>query len=211
MNKNYQKSSTRTFWITGVIIIVVGLFIWVSSIPKPTPKIINNPQSLAGIQTGDVPWIPELDHLRERLNAIGLPALSAEGTVLHIHQHLDIFINGKPVAVPASIGINSLAGFISSIHVHDNSGIIHVESPTVQTFTLGQFFDIWGVQFTATSIGGYSNTADKILKVFVNGTQYSGDPRKLALDAHQEIVITYGTNQELPNPIPSTYSFPPGY
>jgi hypothetical protein len=32
----------------------------------------------------------------------------------------------------------------SPLHTHDTSGIIHVESPTVRSFTLGEFVDLWG-------------------------------------------------------------------
>jgi len=166
--------------------------------------------TLPGLQTGNAPWIAEIDHLKERLADIGLPALAEEGTVLHIHQHLDIFIHGKSVPVAAGIGINELAGFISPIHVHDDTGIIHVESPTIQTYTLGQFFDIWGVAFSANSIGGYTNDASSTLQVYVNGSKFNGDPRTLALAAHQEIVITYGTAEEQPV-IPSSFDFPAGY
>lgn len=212
MSKTYNTSSKSTGWIiAGIIVLVIVLLIIAGRASHKSVVTVESPQTLPGIQTSQAPWPAELDHLRDRLKAIGLPALSAEGTVLHIHQHLDIYIDGKPVAVPAEIGVSQAAGFISDIHVHDNTGIIHVESPTVQTFTLGQFFDIWGVQFTSTNIGGYANTADKTLKVFVDGNPYSGDPRQLALATHQEIVITYGTDQELPKPIPSSYSFPAGY
>lgn len=139
-----------------------------------------------------------------------MPALSAEGTTLHIHQHLDIFINGKQVSVPAGIGINQAAGSIADIHVHDSTGVIHVESPTVRTFTLGQFFDIWGVRFTKNAIGGYATSEEATLKVYSNGKLYEGDPRQLPLKAHQEIVIVYGTDQEAPQTIPSSYVFPAG-
>jgi hypothetical protein len=103
-----------------------------------------------------------------------------------------------------------LAGFISDIHLHDGTGVIHVESSKVQTFTLGQFFDIWGVKFTKDSIGDYVATGEKTLKIYSNGTLYEGDPRQLSLQAHQEIVIIYGTNAEAPQSIPSTYAFPSG-
>ena len=104
--------------------------------------------------------------------------------------------------------MNEVAGFITDMHTHDTTGTIHVESPTVQTFTLGQFFDVWGVRLTDDSIGGYTNQADKTLKMFVNGKLYTDNPRDLALAAHQEIVIAYGVDAELPQPIPSTYNFP---
>jgi hypothetical protein len=46
----------------------------------------------------------------------------------------------------------------SPIHTHDTSGIVHIESPTVRPFTLGQFFDVWGVRFTSDCIGGDCNS-----------------------------------------------------
>ncbi len=212
MSKHYNKKSSSGWWIFGSIVaVIIILFVVANQNGVQQVKTISDPSALPGIQTGDTPWPAELDHLRERLVAIGLQPLAAEGTALHIHQHLDIFIDGNETPIPAGTGIDEAGGFISTIHVHDNTGIIHVESPTIQTFTLGQFFDIWGVEFTSQRIGGYQNQGDKTLKVFVNGTLYPGDPRQLALASHQEIVIAYGTDQELPNPIPSTYNFPPGY
>ncbi len=87
---------------------------------------------------------------------------------------------------------------------------MHVESPTLQDFTLGQFFDIWGVRFTTECIGSYCANTDNALNVFVNGDEFTGDPRSLVLKAHQEIVVTYGSAKELPTSIPSTYSFEAG-
>jgi hypothetical protein len=162
---------------------------------------------LPGLLTGPPPWSNNTDKLAERLRAIGLPQLSAEGSALHIHQHLDIYVNGQKVAVPQDIGIPSSQNYISPIHVHDTSGVIHVESPTVQTFYLGQVFDIWGVRFTTTELGGYTATSEKPLAVYVNGAKYTGDPRQIKLASHQEIAVVYG---DAPSTIPSTYQFPSG-
>lgn len=207
-----MKNKTILYIVAFVVVLGI-LFSWNRIFPtKPAGTISNlQAQTLPGMQTGDAPWPPEIAHLSERLKTIGLPELSMEGTALHIHQHLDIFVDGKSVPVPADIGINQGAQFISDIHVHDDSGIIHVESPTVQTFTLGQFFDIWGVRFTSQCIGGYCTSGDKVLKVYVNGKPYTGDPRQLALAAHQEIVIVFGTLSEVPSTIPSSFVFPAGY
>ena len=203
-----MKSS---IWLGGGIILIFLLLLSSRLIPTPTVRTIADPGTLPGIQTSNAPWIAEVPHLFERLRSIGLPALPSEGAALHIHQHIDILIEGQALSVPAGIGINQAAGFISPIHVHDNNGIIHVESPKVQTFTLGQFFDIWGVRFTSQCIGGYCSGGDKSLKVYSNGTLYQGDPRELPLQSHQEIAITYGTDKESPQPIPSTFAFPAGY
>jgi hypothetical protein len=147
--------------------------------------------------------------LRTRLTAIGLPALPEEGSALHLHQHLDIFIRGRSVPVPEGIGIDAFERFIAPIHTHDDTGVIHVESPTRQPFTLGQFFDTWGVRLTSTCLGGYCAHDGTKLRVFVNGQAVTGDPRSVVLGPHQEIVIAYGRDDELPRPILSRYSFPP--
>ncbi len=191
--------------VLGASLVVVGGGL-VLLIPKPVAG------SLESISTALAPWPAEEDHLKARLAAIKQPALSAEGTALHIHQHLDVFVHGQPVPVPANIGVHeSLPIFISPIHVHDTTGIIHVESPTIEKFYLGQFFDIWSVRFSDSCIGGYCSDATNTLKVFVNGQPYTGDPRQLELTAHEEIVITYGTDAEVPGTIPAAYSFPPNY
>ncbi len=194
----------------GIAILLIALF-WLGGRNAAPHPAVNDPNALPGIQTGNAPWQPEVTYLKERLADIGLPALATEGTALHIHQHLDIFIHGNAVPVPQDVGIDDAAGFIAPIHVHDATGIIHVESPVVQNFTLGQFFDIWGVRLTDQCIGGYCNSATSTIKMFVNGAPYTGNPRDLVLESHQEIAITYGTDGELPKQIPSSYSFPAGY
>lgn len=205
-----QKKSSNIYWIVGILVVLGGLALWSYRSSHAPVALVTDSTKLSGIQTGIAPWPPELTYLRTRLKEMGLPALTAEGTALHIHQHLDLYIDGTLVAVPSHIGINEPAGFISDIHTHDATGIIHVESPVVEDFTLGQFFDIWGVQFTSQSIGGYNAGNGKTIKVFVNGAPYAGDPRQLVLAKHQEIVVTYGTDQEVPTTIPSSYAFPAG-
>jgi hypothetical protein len=209
--KENKVMKTKTImYVVGFVIVLGVLFSWNRIFPSKGPAPIADPGSLASIQTTDAPWPPELAHLAQRLRAIGLQPLSSEGAAMHIHQHLDIFIDGKPVPVSANVGINQAGGFISDIHVHDNTGVIHVEAAKVQTFTLGQFFDIWGVKFTQDSIGGYTATGGKTLKIYSNGTLYQGDPRALTLQAHQEIAVVYGTDKDAPQSIPSSYAFPPG-
>jgi hypothetical protein len=46
--------------------------------------------------------------------------------------------------------------------------------------------------------------------VFVNGAPVPGDPGRLPLAEHQEIVVAYGTMAELPQPLPSSYRFSAG-
>ena len=166
--------------------------------------------ALAGLQTGPAPWDANTADLAQRLHAIGVPPLSpVEGTVIHIHQHLDIYVDGHRVTVPAGVGIDPAAGY-APLHTHDPSGIIHVESPTVRTYTLGEFFAVWGVRFTPTCLGGECAGGGRQLRLYVNGRPYQGDPTGLVLASHQELVVAYGTAAQLPAPVPSSYRFPAG-
>ena len=162
-----------------------------------------NQADLIGLQTGPAPWNPGLDHLTDRLKPIGVSALGAEGTAIHIHQHLDIFVNGKHMTVPALIGIYD-DQYLTELHTHDTSGVMHVESPTKRDFTLGQFFGVWGVRLTADCVGGYCKPQTP-WRVYVNGLNYPGNPGELVLKAHQEIVFAIGKKR--PKQIPSTYNF----
>jgi hypothetical protein len=173
---------------------------------SPSPAVLP-PAHLTGQLEGSAPWPRNVPGLGARLRELELPALAQEGTALHIHQHLDLYVDGRRVTVPANIGIEESQGFISPLHTHDESGVIHVESPDVQTFTLGQFFAVWGVRLTPRCLGGYCATGAKQLWVFVDGQRLSGDPRLLPLAEHQEILVAYGTQAQLPRPIPARYAF----
>jgi hypothetical protein len=209
--------TTRVVVILAVLGVAGGVLLLTRSrSPKTGPVEVSgapsvDPTTLPGILTGPAPWPANTKDMEARLSAIGLPALSAEGTELHIHQHLDLYVNGTKQVVPAEIGIITNPQVVfSPLHTHDTNGIIHVESPTVRSFTLGDFFDVWGVRFTPTCIGGYCTQGDRTLRVYVDGQLATGDPTTLELFAHEEIVVTYGTKAELPDPIPSSYTFPPG-
>lgn len=162
-----------------------------------------NESQLIGLQTGPAPWNPGLDHLTDRLKPIGVSALGQEGTVEHIHQHLDIFVDGKHITVPALIGIYDNQ-YLTELHTHDTSGVMHVESPTKRDFTLGQFFGVWGVRLDSNCVGGYCKPKTP-WRMYVNGLNYPGDPAELVLKKHQEIAFVIGNKR--PKQVPSTYNF----
>ena len=170
------------------------------------------PANLPRELRGTTPWPANIGQLRARLDAIGLPALGTMGTRLHIHQHLDVYVDGRRVTVPEGVGIgtNGPQVFFSPLHTHDATGVVHVESPVVKTFTLGQFLAVWGVRFTPRCLGGYCVRGADRIRVYSDGRPVTGDPRALPLEEHEEIVVTYGTKAQLPKPIPSSYPFPAG-
>ena len=208
--------------VIGIIgLVVLGGWFgwqWLQSRKGPEPLTFATPAAslspnpdLAGLQTDDPPWDAALGSLRERLEQLGLPVLTAEDLSLHFHVHLDVRVDGKPVAVPDDIGRNEGAGYITVIHTHTEDGIIHIESPKGHEYTLGQVFDVWGVQLNDECLGGLCNEGDQKLRVYADGELLDpAEVRLLILSSHQEIVVTYGTADQVPNPLPSRYSFPLG-
>jgi len=168
-----------------------------------TPAVTTN-----GGRTTAPPWDTPADP-GTRVAAAGLPMLGQEGTTLHIHAHLDVIADGKAVTVPALIGIDETSQQISPLHTHDTSGVIHIESPTKTTFTLGQFLTEWNVSAAADHIGGLKVGGGKTLQIYVNGKQQSGDPAALVLHAHDEIALVYGTPGQAGS-IPSSYKWTNG-
>jgi hypothetical protein len=133
---------------------------------------------------------------------------SMEQAAFHIHTHLDIFINGQNYTIPPQIGIIPGKCFYW-LHAHDDSGIIHIESPVTRNFTLGQFFDIWNKKFTNTQILNSIVNSKNTLSVYVNGIKVNPtvNYRDIKLSVHDEIAIVYGMP---PNTIPSKYHFAEG-
>ncbi|TML31303.1 MAG: hypothetical protein E6G24_12110 [Actinobacteria bacterium] len=200
----------RTLWtsvafaasgVAAIGIVAVLFFAFGRGSSSGAPPPVDWSQ-LVGLQTGPAPWNAGVDHLPDRLGPLGLPQLSAEGTVIHIHAHLDIYVNGKHETVPGQIGIYD-GQFLTDLHTHDATGVMHVESSTKRTFSLGEFFGVWGVRLTNRCVGGYCKPQTP-WRTYVNGAPYAGDPSKLVLIKHQEVAIVVG---KPPKKIPSSYAF----
>ena len=116
--------------------------------------------------------------------------------------HLSIVRNGTQLAIPPRVGIVRDAGgalvCVYNIHTHstDRSGRIHTEGATPATYTLGQFFAIWGMPLQANNVAGI--TTDPLTKVYVvdNGTvtEFTGDPATIELTSHRHIVLQLGSD-----------------
>jgi hypothetical protein len=147
----------------------------------------------------------------------GQPVDGIEGSLremlsVHIHAHLALFFNGQQIAIPCGIGIVKPFridnGFVGSgsgfdwLHTHDATGVIHIESPDTRSYTLGNFFDIWGEPLSARGVAGL----DGAVCAFVDGKAYSGDPRAIVFAAHAQITLEVG-GPVVPPPV---YLFPNG-
>lgn len=141
---------------------------------------------------------------------------SMEKLDYHIHSHLQIYANGTQKNIPYGIGIvppysmDSTSGspFVSGgsafyyLHTHDESGVIHVESPTKLEYTLGNFFDVWKQPLSSTQVGPQKGT----VIVYVDGKKFTGDPRTITLTSYKKIQIDVGTDTPYKD-----YVWPKGY
>jgi hypothetical protein len=174
--------------------------------------------------TGAPPWPAPSDPIA-RTVAAGLKPERKEFFAIHAHAHLDVFVNGKPVEVPAGIGIDITdpgvkkfedpggTGYggielcdkpcISPLHTHDTTGVLHTEAPEAETNSLGEFFVEWDVRLDERCVGGFCEPEAPIA-VFVDGERYDGDPAGIELSNEREIAIVIGS---FPDDVPSTYDF----
>jgi hypothetical protein len=122
----------------------------------------------------------------------GIPCQSSEQLTYHVHAHLSIYINGQPVQVPQYIGIASDGSCFYWLHTHDTSGIIHIEAPSQQTFTLGTFFQLWSERFPQLQ---YPIQLDQTAgwQAYVDGKSYTGDFHSIPLRPHALITLAYNS------------------
>lgn len=177
--------------------VALGAFLFLRPVGERGPA-----GGLPGLLTTTAPWDANQAELGARLDRLGLPPA---GGAMHVHAHLDLFVDGAPVSVPADIGIIPTAH--APLHTHDVDGVIHIESAQARTFTLGEFFDVWGVRFTDRCLGGYCASGEDRLRVFVDGEEVEAGFRDVPLEDRAEVVVAFGTRAELPDPIPSSYDF----
>jgi hypothetical protein len=173
----------------------------------------------AGPEGVPVPVAPALARTRllapgEQID--GITCQANEQVLFHIHAHLTIFIRGTARQVPAGIGIalpyvvaqTRQGPFVAGascfmwLHTHAADGIIHTESPVRRTYTLGEFFDIWGQRLDREHVGPVHGTVTALF----NGLVFTGSPRTIPLLAHAQIQLDVGR----PLIAPEHIAFPGG-
>jgi hypothetical protein len=210
--KDARRRAVRRYGtIAGIVVAVgvVGTLIYLGSRPFDFSKI--DPTKLPGITREKAPWPAETADLSQRIAKMHLPPLGGEQLAYHIHQDLAVYVNGTQEPVPTGLGSLS-ANSLAEIHTHTGSGTIHVEAGATRRFTLGTIFDVWGVLFTrdkdgAYQLGAYKDDGDKRVRVYMNGKLYRDDATQLPLGNEQVIVVTYGTPDQVPDPMPSVFHY----
>jgi hypothetical protein len=147
----------------------------------------------------------------------GLPCGRVESLLFHMHAHLAIYVDGETREVPYGIGIGepwelietsdgspfvSRGSCYSWLHTHALDGIIHIEAPIPRSFTLGDFFAVWGQPLSSSEV------ADAEGQVFA---YLDGEPVEDARDIplYDRGVIQLNVGLDLPPPQP--YALPSRY
>jgi hypothetical protein len=206
----------------GACLLVVALAGCGGSGKKPDSTTVASPAPTPA--RGAAPWPAPTDPMALTRKA-GLTPETHEFVFLHVHAHLDVFVNGDALVVPAGIGINiadpavkrfkandGSTGYggidppcakpcISPLHTHFDDGVLHTEAKKDQFNTLGEFFTEWNVRLDTRCVGGYCRPAAPIT-IYVDGSRFSGNPRAIELEDKREIAIVIGSP---PAEIPSTF------
>jgi hypothetical protein len=188
----------------GVLAVVAVVAILATSGGGGSPPV-NGSGASAGLQATPAPWAPEYSALATRLAALNLP--SQTDSAYHVHAALRVYVDGQQVPVPAKIGIDPEGRFLASLHTHDTTGVIHIESSQQYPFTLGQFFTIWGVKFTNTQLGGYLAGNGNALSVYANGKPVA-NPAGYVMNPHDNIVVGYGKSGSFPTSFEYNWAAP---
>jgi hypothetical protein len=198
-------------WVAGAVVVAaaaVGITAAVgggsshaSASSDVATSVLTGPQGPEGIVLEEGQLLAPASTAAGGQTVDGIKCDSSEQVAYHIHTHLTIYVNGTLQPIPAGVGIvtpvaqQTANGVFDSasqcyywLHVHAQDGIIHVESPTTTTYTLGQFFGIWKQPLTADQVGPSTGK----LTVFVNGSPYTGNPADIPLQSHEDIQIDVG-------------------
>ena len=138
------------------------------------------PVSVQAVGQPAPPWKrPDMQAQLKNLWNARVPFMTGDHTDSPMHKHvkLEIFYNGQPVKVPAEVGI--VNGAMAEMHTHDDWGLIHIEGDKERPYTLGQFFDVWGVSLDGA-------------RVFFRG-RLLANPRAMKLADGQAFKIYYTT------------------
>jgi len=192
--------------------VVVGLVILVLAVAGATTTwlVTRSPSSTMGPEGVVVVNVPDLapasaNQSGRTIDGISCRKQADETVTYHIHAHVVVYVNGQERRLPAGIGITKpqlvqhyatgpfidvgLYDCLYWLHTHVADGIVHVESPSKQTFTLGQFFDVWGQPLGPNQVG----PAKGKVVVYENGKRVAGNPRSTPILPHADIQLDVGS------------------
>ena len=201
-------------WALALTVVVVGGVVGI--VASSGSNSTSSTSSNSGSPGPAIASVTSFDNNSPGQAIDGIKCTQLEQLAYHVHAHLAIFVNGKPMGIPMGIGIapprqtqpGATGDFVVSgscfyeLHAHTADGVIHIESPTPgKVYTLGEYFDIWNQPL------GPHQVASAMGKVtaYRNGKLFTGNPRDITLGAH--VLIQLDVGQVV---APKAYTFAPG-
>jgi hypothetical protein len=112
----------------------------------------------------------------------------------HKHALISIYSNGKRLGFPDGIGrVHAGCYHAYEMHVHDVTGIIHMETDVPKTFTLGQWFSLWKQPLSRDGVAGLVGPVRYYIIEKDVLTRYDGNPYDIVMVPHREVLIVTGT------------------
>ena len=131
-------------------------------------------------------------------NISGITCDKVEHLVYHNHTKLIIKFQNETHNIPAGIGIIP-NDCIFWLHTHDDSGIIHIESPVRTEFSLDQFLKVWDIFDNSSFIENISKNdiAANVSMISENGSQSKSDNYKdIILENNAIITIDFANKSK---------------
>ncbi len=128
------------------------------------------------ILVGGVWWFGSTDTAGKTNREVADMCIEHTNLALHIHPTLKIVVGGVDQPIPANAGITPSC--MHPLHTHDATGTLHIESPDVREFVLGDFFYVWGQTYPANA------------KLTVNGVEVTTGENTILKDK-EALVLTY--------------------
>lgn len=110
--------------------------------------------------------------------------------------HVEVFAHRRVVVLPQGIGVGASCRHAAS--TNSPTGVIRL----TRAVTLGNFFRTWGQPLDSHRLLSFRGTT----LAFVDGRRWSGDPRRIRLTRHVQVVLEIG-GYVAPHP---SYLFPKG-
>jgi hypothetical protein len=125
----------------------------------------------------------------------------------HLHSLISIYRDGKRLGFPDGIGrVHAGCYHAYELHVHDVTGIIHMETDVPKRFKLGQWFSLWGQPLSRDMAAGLPGPVRYYVIEKEKITPYVGNPYDIEMVPHREILIVSGT----PMSVVPKYKWPAG-
>jgi hypothetical protein len=207
-----RRTIVRWTAIAAVVAVIVGGVIGIAlsnsgSNPSTAKSVALGPEGIP-LEPGSL--LAPASTAATGQTVAGIQCQSTEQVAYHVHAHLAVFVNGRSRPIPLGIGVvkpivtqSSSGGFAQAstcyywLHTHVQDGVIHIESPTKQGYTLSQFFDEWRQPLSATQVAG----AKGVVTAYLNGKRFTGNPGSIPLTPHASIQLDVGSPAVAPRSV----------